>query len=139
MMCRTLAIAVVFCTTMLSSAVPARAQTPIWADEFEGTTLNPANWEVMLGTGTTYGLPAGWGNNEWQYYTDSRDNSALDGNGHLVITALTNTNPANICTAASPTGPGGQCFATSARRSAGTIRWMPKDTRSSKRFRSRAA
>jgi beta-glucanase (GH16 family) len=82
-----------------------------WSDEFSGTAgaaPNPANWRYDLGGG-------GWGNNEWQYYTDSRDNSALDGSGNLVITALTNTNPANICTAASPTGPGGPCYATSAR------------------------
>jgi beta-glucanase (GH16 family) len=82
-----------------------------WSDEFSGTNgaaPNPANWKYDLGGG-------GWGNNEWQYYTDSRDNSALDGSGNLVISALTNTNPANICTAASPTGPGGPCYATSAR------------------------
>ena len=85
--------------------------TLAWSDEFSGANgaaPNPANWGYDLGGG-------GFGNNEWQYYTDSRDNSALDGSGNLVITALTNTNPANICTAASPTGPGGPCYATSAR------------------------
>jgi len=82
----------------------------VWSDEFTGaagSAPNPANWNYDIGGG-------GWGNNEWEYYTDSRDNSALDGNGHLVITATTNTDPALTC-ASSPTGPNGMCYATSAR------------------------
>jgi beta-glucanase (GH16 family) len=82
-----------------------------WSDEFSGSlgaAPNPANWGYDIGGG-------GWGNNEWEYYTDSRDNSALDGIGNLVIKAITNTNPALTCTADSPTGPGGPCYATSAR------------------------
>ena len=85
--------------------------TLAWSDEFSGTlgaAPNPANWKFDIGG-------SGWGNNEWEYYTDSRDNSALDGNGNLVIKAITNTNPAYTCTSSSPTGPGGQCYATSAR------------------------
>ena len=38
-------------------------------------------------TGTSRPEAGGWGNNELQTYTDSRENSALDGNGNLVITA----------------------------------------------------
>jgi beta-glucanase (GH16 family) len=64
----------------------ARAQDPVWADEFDGTTLNPANWEPMIGTGTSYGLPAGWGNNEWQYYTARSENLFVSG-GYLHIVA----------------------------------------------------
>ena len=85
--------------------------TLAWSDEFSGTNgtaPNPANWGYDLGG-------SGWGNNEWEYYTDSRDNSALDGSGNLVISAITNTNPAYTCTSSSPTGPGGPCYATSAR------------------------
>lgn len=49
----------------------------VWADEFEGTSLNTANWTYEMGAG-------GWGNNELQYYRE--DNcSIVDGN--LVITA----------------------------------------------------
>lgn len=52
-------------------------------DEFDGPAggaPNPAMWGHDLGGG-------GWGNNEQQVYTDSRDNSQLDGQGNLVISA----------------------------------------------------
>lgn len=60
-----------------------------WADEFNeaaGTPPNPENWFYEIGDGTVNGIP-GWGNQELQYYTDSTDNAAMDGNGNLVITA----------------------------------------------------
>ncbi|AZG44450.1 glycoside hydrolase family 16 protein [Gordonia insulae] len=57
------------------------AATLVWSDEFTGTGgTSPAasrwNWETGGG---------GWGNNEWQTYTNSRVNSRLDGNGRLAI------------------------------------------------------
>ncbi|WP_444963651.1 glycoside hydrolase family 16 protein [Nocardiopsis sp. M1B1] len=55
----------------------------VWSDEFDGaagSAPNPANWNHETGA-------HGWGNNELQNYTDSRANSALDGQGNLVITA----------------------------------------------------
>ncbi|RPF21820.1 glycoside hydrolase family 16 protein [Myceligenerans xiligouense] len=61
----------------------AAAEQLVWSDEFDGaagSAPNPANWNHETGD-------HGWGNNELQNYTDSRDNSALDGNGNLVITA----------------------------------------------------
>ncbi len=61
----------------------------VWADEFAGpagTPPNPDNWGYEIGDGTVNGIP-GWGNAELQYYTDSPDNAATDGNGNLVITA----------------------------------------------------
>lgn len=68
-------------------AAPARAQAAegdlIWSQEFNdaaGTAPDPGVWNYDLGAG-------GWGNNELQTYTDSRDNSATDGNGNLAITA----------------------------------------------------
>jgi beta-glucanase (GH16 family) len=73
----------------LSLVVATAAQgqwTPYWADEFEGTQLNLTVWEPMTGTGTAYGLPAGWGNNELQYYTNFADNVSVSG-GTLKITA----------------------------------------------------
>jgi beta-glucanase (GH16 family) len=55
-----------------------------FADDFDGpagTRPDPARWAADVG-GT------GWGNNELEYYTNSTRNAALDGAGHLVITAL---------------------------------------------------
>ncbi|WP_275006137.1 family 16 glycosylhydrolase [Promicromonospora iranensis] len=61
----------------------AQAAALTWSDEFNGaagSAPNGANWNFETGAG-------GWGNNELQNYTSSRNNSALDGNGNLVITA----------------------------------------------------
>jgi beta-glucanase (GH16 family) len=53
------------------------------ADEFdEGTMPNPEIWNIRTGYGDN-----GWGNNEWQLYTDSPDNVRIE-DGNLVITAL---------------------------------------------------
>ena len=60
----------------------------VWSDEFDepaGTPPNPANWTHELSDVTPDGKN-GWGNEELQYYTDSVDNAATDGNGNLVIT-----------------------------------------------------
>ena len=65
------------------SAEGAAAAALTWSDEFNGaagSAPNGANWNFETGAG-------GWGNNELQNYTSSRQNSALDGNGNLVITA----------------------------------------------------
>ncbi len=57
----------------------------VWADEFDGTTLDLDTWEPLIGTGTLYGLPAGWGNNELEYYTDRPENVFVsDGLLHIV-------------------------------------------------------
>ena len=65
---------------------PSREWQLIWSDEFDGTELDPANWEIQIGDGKAYGLNR-WGNEEDQYYTDSPDNiSVADGN--MVITSL---------------------------------------------------
>lgn len=63
----------------------SQAQTLVWSDEFDGSSVNPANWEFMIGDGTLYGNP-GWGNNELQYYT-SRPENATVANGVLSIIA----------------------------------------------------
>lgn len=61
------------------------AQPLVWSDEFEGETLDPNTWERQVGTGTLYGLPPGWGNNELQYYTDDPSNGFVaDGMLHIV-------------------------------------------------------
>jgi beta-glucanase (GH16 family) len=57
------------------------AQT--WADEFDGpagSSPNGSKWKFDIGGN-------GFGNNEREYYTNSTSNAALDGQGHLVITA----------------------------------------------------
>ena len=69
-----------------------------WSDEFNGAAgapPNPANWGYELGDATPDGKN-GWGNEELQYYTDSTDNSATDGNGNLVIT-LDEADPSLEC------------------------------------------
>jgi beta-glucanase (GH16 family) len=60
-----------------------------WSDEFDapaGTPVDPAKWKFDIGNR--------WGDNELEYYTDSTENVAHDGNGNLAITARAG-NPAN--------------------------------------------
>lgn len=52
----------------------------VWSDEFDGTELNTNIWNYELGA-------SGWGNNEWQYYTNSTNNVDVD-TGYLRITAI---------------------------------------------------
>ncbi len=54
----------------------------IWADNFDGDSLNLNNWEYQEGDGSAYDIP-GWGNNEAQYYT--RNNVTVS-DGTLKIT-----------------------------------------------------
>lgn len=56
-------------------------------DDFSGTAGDPVSgdrWSHDVGQ-------TGWGNNEKQNYTDATENSSLDGEGHLVINALRNS------------------------------------------------
>ena len=58
--------------------------TLVWQDEFDGpkgATFDRAKWTADTG-GT------GFGNQELEFYTTRSENAALDGDGHLVITAL---------------------------------------------------
>ncbi|HCV28729.1 MAG TPA: glycoside hydrolase family 16 protein [Candidatus Latescibacteria bacterium] len=55
----------------------------VWSDEFEGAAgsgLDPAKWRFDVGGD-------GWGNQQLEYNSDRRENVALDGAGHLAITA----------------------------------------------------
>ena len=54
----------------------------VWADEFDGSTLDLNNWSFELGDGCPN--LCGWGNNELQSYTDR--NHRLE-DGLLIITA----------------------------------------------------
>ncbi|MEU0334979.1 family 16 glycosylhydrolase [Streptomyces sp. NPDC006193] len=87
-----------------ADAAPAAANAVTWSDEFNGaagSAPDAAKWTVETGG-------SGNGNNELQYYTNSRDNAALDGNGNLVITARKNTDSGLQCWY-------GSCQYTSAR------------------------
>src|SRR5713226_5682569 len=56
----------------------------VWHDEFSGPANTPPDrtkWTYDLGAG-------GWGNAELENYTNSTNNAALDGEGHLVIQAI---------------------------------------------------
>lgn len=55
---------------------PDSSYTLVWADEFNGNTLDLSSWNYNTGG-------EGWGNNEQQYYTDQ--NATIE-NGILVIT-----------------------------------------------------
>jgi beta-glucanase (GH16 family) len=67
-----------------SCVASAQDRQLIWSDEFNGapgSPPDPAKWVYDLGGN-------GWGNHELEVYIDSRANSHLDGQGHLVIQAL---------------------------------------------------
>lgn len=83
-------MAVVIAATVASSALTANAyekpeRSPLaisWQDEFnEPAGTSPSKWTFDVG-----GEPK-WGNEEWQYYTNRRENVATDGVGNLVISA----------------------------------------------------
>ena len=68
----------------------------VWSDEFDGPVGTPPNsnvWKYELGDGALNGI-VGWGNSEFQYYTDSTENSFMDGDGNLVI-RLQDADPAD--------------------------------------------
>jgi beta-glucanase (GH16 family) len=58
------------------------AYSLVWSDEFDGTALNSDNWSYETG----YGGNFGWGNDEWQLYTNSASNVSVAG-GNLNINA----------------------------------------------------
>ncbi|MCO5204676.1 MAG: family 16 glycosylhydrolase [Anaerolineae bacterium] len=70
------------------------AETPpdewvmVWSDEFNtpaGTPPDPTKWTHEIGDGTLNDNP-GWGNAEFEFYTDDPANASTDGDGNLVIT-----------------------------------------------------
>ncbi|MER5636733.1 glycoside hydrolase family 16 protein [Kitasatospora sp. NPDC002227] len=76
---------------LVGAHAPARAEqapraagrTLVWSDEFNGATgaaPDPKRWRHVLDG-------QGHGNNELEYYTADPANAALDGAGHLQITA----------------------------------------------------
>ncbi|MFE1751256.1 ricin-type beta-trefoil lectin domain protein [Streptomyces anandii] len=70
-------------------AAPAVAAVSTFSDTFDGpagAAVDPAKWQTETGDNVD--------NHERQYYTAGNRNAALDGQGHLVITAR-RENPAN--------------------------------------------
>ncbi|MDA3884620.1 MAG: family 16 glycosylhydrolase [Candidatus Delongbacteria bacterium] len=64
--------------------VPSSNYTLIWSDEFDQdtTALDPENWNIETGYGND-----GWGNDEWELYTNSSENIKVE-NGNMVIAAI---------------------------------------------------
>ncbi len=60
--------------------VPERIYTLVWSDEFDGTSLDTANWNIEVNGN-------GGGNNEEQYYTARSENIRV-ADGYLCIEAL---------------------------------------------------
>ncbi len=64
-------------TTSSSSEEPAAEY--FWNDEFDGESIDLNKWTFDIGTGAS-----GWGNNEWEYYTDRKENAYVkDGVLHI--------------------------------------------------------
>ena len=89
------------------TVLPTDRLTLLWHDEFDqprDTPPDPAKWKFDVGG-------QGWGNQEYQYYTEERANVACDGNSSLVITAR------QVDAATAPSLPCwyGPCRYTSAR------------------------
>ncbi|MGC3999340.1 MAG: glycoside hydrolase family 16 protein [Anaeromyxobacter sp.] len=67
-----------------------------WSDEFDGAAgelPDPSRWTFDVGGG-------GWGNAQLEYDTDRAENAALDGEGHLLITARRESYQGNAYTSA---------------------------------------
>ena len=51
----------------------------LWNEEFDGDAIDTSKWSFEIGTGAS-----GWGNNEWEYYTDRKENAYIkDGVLHI--------------------------------------------------------
>ena len=74
---------IIILTLFCSGIAYAQCPTLIWADEFNGTTLDQNKWSYQIGDGCAEGI-CGWGNSELQYYQES---NVTVSNGQLHITA----------------------------------------------------
>ena len=76
---RGLAFAIIVATGFVTPAYAALSL--VWSDEFNGTSLDPANWTADIGDG----CPdlCGWGNNELEYY---RAQNVTVSGGNLILT-----------------------------------------------------
>ncbi len=73
------------CTdTIETQKLPVRNYELVWSDEFDGsknTLPDAAKWVFDLGNNN------GWGNNEYQVYTNKPENVSMDGKSNLAIIA----------------------------------------------------
>jgi beta-glucanase (GH16 family) len=67
---------------------PLEGYSLIWQDEFNENEIDAANWNFETGDGTDYGLPAGWGNDEEQRYTDAPENARIEKIDSLSVLAI---------------------------------------------------
>jgi uncharacterized protein YjdB len=65
----------------------AQCTTLVWADEFNGTSLDQTKWAYALGRGCDQPSGCGFGNGEEQSYTNQAKNISVGG-GNLSITAI---------------------------------------------------
>jgi beta-glucanase (GH16 family) len=70
-----------FANAWLDQITPYPGYELVWSDEFYGPGVNSQNWTHETGT-----RGDGWGNWEWQYYTDRTENCRIE-NGKLIIEA----------------------------------------------------
>ncbi|MET8782223.1 MULTISPECIES: family 16 glycosylhydrolase [unclassified Streptomyces] len=76
-------------TAAPAHAAPEAADATVFSDTFDGaagSAVDSSKWQIETGDNVN--------NHERQYYTSGNKNAALDGQGHLVITAR-RENPAN--------------------------------------------
>ena len=69
-------------STTIASTASAGPWIQVWTDEFDGAAgarVDTTKWRYDLSDGCAVGI-CGWGNDEKEYYTDARENIALDGN-----------------------------------------------------------
>lgn len=72
---------------LFSIILPAQCPNLVWADEFNGTSLDLTKWTPQIGDGCDINL-CGWGNNELEYY---RAENATVAGGTLKIIAKRET------------------------------------------------
>ena len=94
--------------TSIPSATPAAWDRDgwniVWHDEFDGPELDRANWNFDIGGN-------GWGNAEWEAYTDKPENIRIE-NGMLVIEARED-----------PTLPAGHPYSSARIKTQGLHSW----------------
>ena len=62
-----------------SRVTESSSSSYFWNDEFDGDAIDDSKWTYDIGTGSS-----GWGNNEWEYYTDRKENAYVkDGILHI--------------------------------------------------------
>lgn len=73
---------------LASTGLYAQCTQPVWADEFDGSSLDQSKWAFETGTGCPDNC-GGWGNSELEYYTPGNNLSVS--NGILTLRAIKET------------------------------------------------